>query len=486
MKRLPATVEDLAGLAPPAGSASARPASSTATVPTPSPSSRTARSARLGLVDSGLAWRPPTPAGRSTGRPRWRTCSSAARRALRRPPRRLRLALAAEPPADAQPARGRPPPGRRRGVLLRRGDPVVVASATGTSSSTRPRTPSVPPPAAAADPRGLRREARDGARSRAAARRSASGATPAKLLEPDPERLAVVVRAFELAAGRTRPTARSPRRVGLPLFTVRGMLTSPLYVGRLRTASRPAGRRSSPRAVGGASRRPEPGGARRPAVRAPRPYALDHAPLRGLRPAPHRRHRLYRHPRRLRGVHGGPPRAAEARPRPAAGRRARYRGDRTRRSSARSSPRCRSGPDRDRRGRRGARGRRSPTAWRSRGSTASATPPWPATAATATLPARDGRWPRSTTRRRRRRGRASQAPELDGSRGRGLPAGRCRDCGTTRRTRRAGSRRRCSSRIEVLGASGMRPRAHDAVSGRRGARGRRSERICWFGRGERI
>ena len=54
-----------------------------------------------------------------------------------------------------------------------------------------------------------------------------------KLLEPDPERLPVVRRAFELAAAGL-PDRDVARDVGLPLFTVRGMLSSPLYAGRLR------------------------------------------------------------------------------------------------------------------------------------------------------------------------------------------------------------------------------------------------------------
>ena len=57
-----------------------------------------------------------------------------------------------------------------------------------------------------------------------------------KLLEPDPDHLATVRRAFALsAAGQT--DAQVAAAVGLPLFTVRGMLTSPLYVGRLRDGS---------------------------------------------------------------------------------------------------------------------------------------------------------------------------------------------------------------------------------------------------------
>lgn len=58
-----------------------------------------------------------------------------------------------------------------------------------------------------------------------------------RLLEPDPDRLAVVRRAFELAAER-KTDREVASATGLPLFTVRGALTSPLYVGRLRTGER--------------------------------------------------------------------------------------------------------------------------------------------------------------------------------------------------------------------------------------------------------
>lgn len=58
----------------------------------------------------------------------------------------------------------------------------------------------------------------------------------AKLIVPDPDQLPTVRRAFALStAGQT--DAQVASAVGLPLFTVRGMLTSPLYVGRLRDGS---------------------------------------------------------------------------------------------------------------------------------------------------------------------------------------------------------------------------------------------------------
>ncbi|MFO7533095.1 MAG: hypothetical protein R6W93_11590 [Candidatus Limnocylindrales bacterium] len=55
----------------------------------------------------------------------------------------------------------------------------------------------------------------------------------AKLVEPDPDLLARVRRVFELSAAGLLDREVAAE-VELPLFTVRGMLTSPLYVGRLR------------------------------------------------------------------------------------------------------------------------------------------------------------------------------------------------------------------------------------------------------------
>ena len=88
--------------------------------------------------------------------------------------------------------------------------------------------------------RRLSRRIREGYASKRTKERDPGGHPPfgfrrndAKLLEPDPDRLATVRRMFELgAAGCTDREVAS--NVGLPLFTVRGVLTSPLYVGRLR------------------------------------------------------------------------------------------------------------------------------------------------------------------------------------------------------------------------------------------------------------
>ena len=54
-----------------------------------------------------------------------------------------------------------------------------------------------------------------------------------RLVEPDPERLPNVRRVYELSAAGL-PDREVAATVDLPLFTVRGILTSPLYVGRLR------------------------------------------------------------------------------------------------------------------------------------------------------------------------------------------------------------------------------------------------------------
>lgn len=90
-----------------------------------------------------------------------------------------------------------------------------------------------------------RRRVREGYAAKRASQRDPGGRPPVgfrrnpetKLVEPDPAALATVVRAFELAAERLtdREVAAA---TGLGLFTVRGLLTSPLYVGRLRTGER--------------------------------------------------------------------------------------------------------------------------------------------------------------------------------------------------------------------------------------------------------
>ena len=90
-----------------------------------------------------------------------------------------------------------------------------------------------------------RRRVREGYAAKLATKRDPGGRPPfgfrrdpeTKLLAIDPDALPVVRRAFELAAARLadRDVAGA---TGLPLYTVRGMLTSPLYAGRLRTGER--------------------------------------------------------------------------------------------------------------------------------------------------------------------------------------------------------------------------------------------------------
>jgi DNA invertase Pin-like site-specific DNA recombinase len=90
-----------------------------------------------------------------------------------------------------------------------------------------------------------RRRVQEGYAAKRAEQRDPGGRAPfglrrdpqTKLMEADPERVPTVIRAFELAASRMNDRAVAAA-TGLPLYTVRGMLTSPLYVGRLRTGER--------------------------------------------------------------------------------------------------------------------------------------------------------------------------------------------------------------------------------------------------------
>jgi DNA invertase Pin-like site-specific DNA recombinase len=90
-----------------------------------------------------------------------------------------------------------------------------------------------------------RRRVREGYAAKLATRHDPGGRPPfgfrrnasTKLMEPDPDRLAAVQAVYELAARRLtdREVAAA---AGVPLDTVRGILTSPLYVGRLRAGER--------------------------------------------------------------------------------------------------------------------------------------------------------------------------------------------------------------------------------------------------------
>ena len=91
--------------------------------------------------------------------------------------------------------------------------------------------------------RRLSRRIREGYASKLAKERDPGGHPPfgfrrnaAKLLEPDPATVPVVVQMYELSAAGL-PDAAVAEQAGIGLYTVRGVLTSPLYAGRLRDGS---------------------------------------------------------------------------------------------------------------------------------------------------------------------------------------------------------------------------------------------------------
>ncbi len=88
--------------------------------------------------------------------------------------------------------------------------------------------------------RRLSRRIKEGYASKRASQRDPGGRPPfgfrrneAKLLEPEPAQVPTVRRIYELSAAGLADREIG-QGVGLALFTVRGILTSPLYVGRLR------------------------------------------------------------------------------------------------------------------------------------------------------------------------------------------------------------------------------------------------------------
>jgi DNA invertase Pin-like site-specific DNA recombinase len=92
--------------------------------------------------------------------------------------------------------------------------------------------------------RRLARRIREGYASKPAKQADPGGHPPfgfrrneAKLIEPDPERVETVRRMFGLSSVGV-PDRQVSELVGVPLFTVRGVLTSPLYVGLLRDGSK--------------------------------------------------------------------------------------------------------------------------------------------------------------------------------------------------------------------------------------------------------
>jgi DNA invertase Pin-like site-specific DNA recombinase len=92
--------------------------------------------------------------------------------------------------------------------------------------------------------RRLARRIREGYASKRTKQADPGGLAPfgfrrndAKLIEADPELIEAVRRMFELSSVGV-PDRKVSELVGVPLFTVRGVLTSPLYVGRLRDGSK--------------------------------------------------------------------------------------------------------------------------------------------------------------------------------------------------------------------------------------------------------
>ena len=233
MKRLPATVEDLAGARAARWIRESTPGQFDRYGPEAQVEFQDRAITRLGLVDSGLAWR-----AAHSGRTVYRSAEmadmlGAAQRGefdvllvgyVSRWQRNLRRTL--ELLED---------------TLHPAGVPVYFCDEEILSSSERHWDQLVDEAKDAERySRRLSRRIREGYASKRAKERDPGGRPPfgfrrnaGKLLEPDPERGATVTRVFELAAAGL-PDRAVAAGVELPLFTVRGILTSPLYAGRLR------------------------------------------------------------------------------------------------------------------------------------------------------------------------------------------------------------------------------------------------------------
>lgn len=233
MSRLPATIEDLAGRRAARWIRESTPGQFDRYGPEAQAELQDRALARLGLTDSGLAWR-----AAHSGRTVYRSVEmidmlSAAQRGdfevllvgyVSRWQRNLRRTL--ELLED---------------TLHPAGVPVYFCDEEILSSSERHWDQLVDEAKDAERySRRLSRRIKEGYASKLVKERDPGGHPPfgfrrnaAKLLEPDPDRLPTVRRVFELAAAGL-PDRAVATGVGLPLFTVRGILTSPLYVGRLR------------------------------------------------------------------------------------------------------------------------------------------------------------------------------------------------------------------------------------------------------------
>ena len=232
MKHLPATVEELAGARAARWIRESTPGQFDRYGPEAQTEFQDRAITRLGLVDSGLAWRA-AHSGRTVYRwLRWQTCSA-------------RPSAASSMSCSSATSRAGSATCARTLELLEdtlhpAGVPVYFCDEEILSSSERQLGPArrrgqgrraLQPPPVASDPGGVCQQAGEGRATRAAARRSASGATQAS--SSSPTRARGDRRVFELAAAGL-PDRAVAAGVGLPLFTVRGILTSPLYAGRLR------------------------------------------------------------------------------------------------------------------------------------------------------------------------------------------------------------------------------------------------------------
>jgi DNA invertase Pin-like site-specific DNA recombinase len=233
MSRLPATIEDLAGRRAARWIRESTPGQFDRYGPEAQVELQDRALARLGLTDSGLAWR-----AAHSGRTVYRSVEmvdmlGAAQRGdfevllvgyVSRWQRNLRRTL--ELLED---------------TLHPAGVPVYFCDEEILSSSERHWDQLVDEAKDAERySRRLSRRIKEGYASKLAKERDPGGhppfgfrRNPAKLLEPDLDRLPTVRLAFDLAAAGLADRAVATA-VGLPLFTVRGILTSPLYMGRLR------------------------------------------------------------------------------------------------------------------------------------------------------------------------------------------------------------------------------------------------------------
>ena len=345
--------------------------------------------------------------------------------------------------------------------------------------------------------RRLSRRIREGYASKLAKQRDPGGRPPfgfrrdaGKLLEPIPSSRRTVLRAFELAAARLTDREVAAQ-TGLSLYTVRGMLNSPLYAGRLPDGAAahwapivPPRLWDDVQAVRELRAGPATAGPPAPRSTPCRCSAARHCGRRLIGDTGR-----YRHTGPLRGLHGahvdpprGPGRRGPLEGRPSTRPAQSTRPTNTSTWSARSSARVALGAD-DIAEVIGHRAYPSPTASPSLGSNANGMLRWHATVGTrdrGALEADDGRgWTRPSGRRpRRRRARAPRAAAEVAR----LPAQPAGACGTRRPTRGARLAESLFERIEVLGLQTMHVEPTAAAVRRGLARHFVRMRWLWSGR----